>query len=92
VFCVNVTALLAVSDVNAPVFLVVAPILILLIVPAVAGFRVNDPVPVGAIDIEKFAGLKFAAPALTFSVPPTVTLFRILVVPVVAPILIVDAV
>jgi len=42
--------------VNLPVDAVVAPILILLIVPNAAGFKVTVPVPVGLTVIDAFAG------------------------------------
>jgi hypothetical protein len=53
----NVTVELAVKVVNAPVLLVVAPILILLIVPKVAGAIVTVPVPVGLNVTAALAGL-----------------------------------
>ena len=56
VFCVNVVAAFEVSVVNAPVFLVLAPILMLLIVPAVLGLIVIVPVPVGLNVTDAFAG------------------------------------
>jgi hypothetical protein len=68
--------------VNLPVLAVVAPILILLIVPAVAGAIVTVPVPVGEIVTVAFDGLMFVvdvelnpanvldSPALTAPVNP----------------------
>jgi hypothetical protein len=85
VFCVSVTAALAVNVVNAPVLLVEAPILMLLIVPSVAGLIVTTPVPVGLNTTLAFAGLIAAAPLLAVNAPPTVSAFRTVVVPVVAP-------
>ena len=51
------TTLLASRVVKLPAALVLTPILILLIVPAVVGFIVTVPVPVGLIVIVALAGL-----------------------------------
>jgi hypothetical protein len=54
----NVAVDVVVNVVNLPVVAVVAPILMLLIVPAVAGAIVTVPVPVGEIVTLALAGLK----------------------------------
>jgi hypothetical protein len=69
--------------VNRPVDAVVAPILMLLIVPSVAGFIVTAPVPVGLNTTLAFAGLIATAPLLAVNAPPTVSAFLTVVVPVV---------
>jgi hypothetical protein len=48
--------------VNVPVLAVVAPMLIRLMVPAVAGLMVTTPVPVGDRTTFKLAGLSATAP------------------------------
>ena len=54
----KVTVLLALKVVKLPAAAVVPPILILLILPAVAGLIVTTPEPVGARLMLAFAGLK----------------------------------
>ena len=56
------TVLLALKVVNAPAAATVAPMLILLIVPAVAGLIVTNPVPVGDMTTLALAGLRATAP------------------------------
>src|SRR6185437_1579164 len=60
---VSVIAPLAATVVKAPVEVVVAPIDILLIVPAVAGLSVTTPVPVGLITTLALAGDSVTAPS-----------------------------
>jgi hypothetical protein len=67
----NVTVLLAPNVVNAPVALVVAPIDMLLIVPAVPGDIVTVPVPVGLTVTVALAGFKLTV-ELTSNVVPDI--------------------
>ena len=57
VVCCNVVNADAVKLVNVPAAAMLLPILVLLMVPAVAGLIVTVPVPVGLIVTVAFAGL-----------------------------------
>ena len=60
---ISVVVLFAARVVNAPVLLVVAPMLILLMVPAVFGLIVTVPVPNGVIEVETSNPLMFTIPS-----------------------------